>query len=71
MTLIEKLKTLRIEQGMSQAQLAAKVSELRGDEKAMTRQAIAQWEGGRDVGAHVLEEWAAALGATLEIVPKK
>lgn len=32
---------------------------------------VAQWEGRRDVGASVLEEWAAALDATLEIAPKK
>lgn len=69
--IIDKLKALRIERGMSQAQLAAKVSELRGDGEALTRQAVAAWEGGRNVSASVLEEWADALGMALEIVPKK
>lgn len=71
MSIIDKLKALRIERGISQTQLAERVSELRGDGKPLTRQAVAQWEGGRDVGASVLEEWAAALDATLEIAPKK
>lgn len=69
MTLIDKLKARRLELGLSQTQLATRVSELRGGGTALTRQAIAQWEGGRDVGASVLEEWAAALGVTLELVP--
>lgn len=62
------LKTERERRGLSQRE----VGELMGLATPGAQGAIARWEtGAREPSASNLAAWAAALGMTLEIVPKK
>jgi transcriptional regulator with XRE-family HTH domain len=65
MALTQRRKDL----GLTQRQVGA----LLGYNSEQTGQAaLAAWErGAREPGVASLEKWAAALGATLEVIPKK
>jgi transcriptional regulator with XRE-family HTH domain len=66
---VRALRERRKELGLTQRQVGA----LLGYNSEQTGQAaLAAWErGAREPGVVSLERWAEALGATLEVVPKK
>lgn len=67
-SLTAPLKAAREAQGLSQRE----VGELMGIAPSAAQGAIGRWETGqREPSASNLAAWAAALGMTLEVVPKK